>query len=88
MEADTNAAFSCCDFTNSEKFMAAGSLDKKIRIYDIKSMTLKDIIDFGDGEIKWVSFTANDQYLIAAGKFVVKIYDMKSKKLADAILEQ
>lgn len=76
-----SARVGCLDVSHDNKFMASGSDDKTIRIWDYKSKQVRYVLEGHGWNITSVHFSKDDRYLISScNNGEVKIWDLQTGK--------
>ncbi len=78
-----SARVGCLDVSHDNKFIASGSDDKTIRIWDYKSKQVRYVLEGHGWNITSVHFSKDDRYLISScNNGEVKIWDLQTGKEA------
>ncbi len=75
------ARVTCLDVSHSNKFIASGSDDKTIRIWDVKTRQARFVLEGHGWNVTSVHFSKDDRYLISScNNGEVKIWDLQTGK--------
>ena len=78
-----SARVGCLDVSHDNKFIASGSDDKTIRIWDYKTKQVRYVLEGHGWNITSVHFSKDDRYLISScNNGEVKIWDLQNGKEA------